>query len=136
MTSSGRWSDELFRTTAVRPRPPRRAIQRGLLACAAGAALLCGAGAAYGGPCTAQIARLVRQIKHTPPGPQTGPTFPQTLGAQLHKQPTPRDVAHAEHAAKSDVEFAIDDAKKADAEGNADACNAALTRARQLYGID
>lgn len=136
MTSSGRWGHELFRTTAVRPRPTRRAVKRGLFACAASAALLCGAGAAYAGPCKAQIRQLQQQIKHTPPGPRTGPTFPQTLGAQLHKQPTPRDVAHAEHAAKSDVEFAIDDAKKADAEGNAGACNAALSRARRLYGID
>ncbi len=126
MSSPGRWSGKFSND----------AIARGLFICTAGAALLAGPGIAHSGPCTAQIAALEQQIKVAPPGPQTGPTGPQTLGAQLHYQPTPRDVAHAEHAANKDADAALERARKADAAGNAAGCNAALTEAKRLYDIN
>ena len=136
MTSSGRCSDGFFRTTALHRHPIGWAAHGGRLMCTIGAALLCAAGVAYGGPCTAQIAQLEQQINKMPHGPQAGPTWSQTLGAQLHNQPTPRDVEHAQSVAHEGAEAAFNAAKKADAEGNADECNAALTKARRLYGID
>ena len=126
MSSAERWSGKFFKDTVL----------RGLFICTAGTALLAGPGVAHSGPCTAQIAALEQQIKVAPPGPQTGPTGPQTLGAQLHYQPTPRDVAHAEHAANKDADAALERARKADAAGNAAGCNAALTEAKRLYDID
>jgi hypothetical protein len=101
----------------------------------AGAALLGTAGIAQSGPCTAQIAQLEQKINATPPGPQSGPTGPQTLGAQLHYQPTPADVAHAERVANRDGEAAMAQARKADAAGDAAGCKAALIEAKRLYDI-
>jgi hypothetical protein len=133
MNSSDLWISELFRVIILRSSPMRRIVSSGVIACTA---LLFGAGLAHSGPCTAQIAAVEQQIKSTPPGPQSGPTFPQTLGAQLHQQPTPLDVEHAERVANKDGEAALNAAKKADAEGDAAVCNANLARAKHLYDID
>jgi len=113
-----------------------RWILQGLFIGTASAALLAGGGVARSGPCTEQIAALEQQIEVTPPGPNSGPTFSQTLGAQLHRQPTPGDVEHAERVANKDAAAALKRARKADAAGDAAACNAALERARRLYDIN
>jgi hypothetical protein len=97
--------------------------------------VLAGASAAQSGPCAEQIAQLERQIANIAPGPQAGPTGPQGVGAQLHRQPTPGSVAQAERVANTDADDALARAKKADAEGNAAECNAALRRAQELYGF-
>jgi hypothetical protein len=57
------------------------------------------------------------------------------VGAQLHRQPTPGSVAQAERVANTDADDALARAKKADAEGNAAECDAAVRRAQELYGI-
>lgn len=101
----------------------------------AAAGLLAGSGAAFSGPCTDQIAALEQQIKALPAGPKTGPTFSQSLGAQLHQQPTPEDVAHAQKAGRKEADAALKAARKADDAGNASACGAALEEARRLYDI-
>ena len=111
-------------------------IGRGLLICSASVGLLASPGIAHSGPCTAQIAAVEQQISALPPGPKSGPTFSQTIGAQLHHQPTPRDVEHAERVANKDGEAALARARKADAKGDAARCNAALTQAKRLYDID
>lgn len=98
-------------------------------------ALICGGGGANSGPCTAQIAQLEQQIALTTPGPESGPTAPQSIGAQLHHQPTPGTVHRAEHVANADADAALARAKKADAIGNANLCNRWLEEARRLYGI-
>jgi hypothetical protein len=110
--------------------------QRTAMALALSAALSVTATAAGAGPCTTKIAQLERQISVAPPGPQTGPTGTQTVAAQLHHQPTPGTVEHAEHRANAEADKALDRARKADAENNADGCEQALREARHLYGID
>jgi phage gp46-like protein len=82
----------------------------------------------------ADIVLLERQIAATGPSSQRGPTGEQTVGAQLHHQPTPGSVQQAEHVANKDADEALARAKQADAAGNAD-CSAALKQARELYGI-
>jgi len=110
-------------------------FNNGRLICLVSTGLLCGAGVAYGGPCMDQIAQLEQQI-NAAPGPETGPTGTQTVGAQLHRQPTPSTVEHAEHAANSDANAALDRARKADADGNADECKEAIRMAKRIYGIE
>lgn len=97
--------------------------------------ICCVASEALGGPCTAQIAAFEQQMRQPPTNPNTGPTFPQTLGAQLHRQPTPQDVQHAETEAVDTVDAELAEARKADKAGNAQECNAALNRARNLDGV-
>lgn len=110
--------------------------RRGLFVCTAAAALLAGVEVAFSGPCTAQIAAVEQQVKSMPAGPTTGPTFSQTLGAQLHHQPTPEDVEHAQTTGRKEADAALKAAKEADAADNASACNAALEQAKRLYDID
>jgi uncharacterized iron-regulated membrane protein len=97
--------------------------------------MLAGIGGAVSGPCADQIAQLERQVAATAPGPQTGPSAPQSVGAQLHRQPTPGSVQSAEGVATRDADDALASAKQADAAGNGADCNAALEKARDLYGI-
>jgi hypothetical protein len=108
----------------------------GVLFGTAVAALLAGTGIAHSGPCTAQIAALEQQVRGSPPGPKSGPTFSQTLGAQLHHQPTPEDVEQAQRIGRKQAAAALEAARRADAAGNASACDAALTEAKRLYDIN
>jgi hypothetical protein len=110
----------------------RRAIARSFTTAAI---LICGIGAAYSGPCTADIGQLEHQIAGDIPGPNSGPTTTQSVGAQLHHQPTPGSVGAAAHVANKDGDAAIERAKKADAAGDAPGCNQALAEARRLYDI-
>ena len=111
----------------------RRAMVRGFTAAAI---LVCGIGAAQSGPCTADIGKLEHQIAGGDgPAPNSGPTSTQSVGAQLHHQPTPGSVGQAAHAANKDGDAAIERARKADAAGNAADCNQALVEARRLYDI-
>ena len=135
MSSPGRSISESFSVTALRRDALGPAGRGRLLIGAVAAALLCGTAAAHAGPCTAQIAQLEQQAKNTPPGPTSGPSFPQTLGAQRHYQPTPRDVEHAQAVANERADAALARAKQADAAGNAGECKAALAKARLLYGL-
>jgi hypothetical protein len=106
-----------------------------LLALTTSTALLCDQVVASGGPCTAQIAQLEQQVATSIPGPQSGPTDAQSVGAQLHHQPTTGSVALAEQAADEDGVAAIDHAKRADAAGDAASCNQSVAEARRVYAI-
>jgi hypothetical protein len=116
-------------------RRPGRLRTGSVVSLAASALVLASADAARGGPCTEDITLLERQIAAAVPGPESGPTGTQTVGAQLHHQPTPGSVERAEHVANKDADEALARAKQADNAGNAADCNAALKQARELYGI-
>jgi len=92
--------------------------------------------ASQAGPCTGQIAKLELLIRLAAAKPVSGPTAPQSVAAQLHHQPTPGTVEHAESVANADADAALDHARKANADGNAAACQDALALARRLYDLD
>jgi hypothetical protein len=104
------------------------------------AAWLAGTSVAQAGPCTSQIAATEHQINQaaavSPPGGAGTPSADQAIGAQLHHQPTPGAVENAEHKANALAEAALEQARQADARGDADACIEALREARRLYGLD
>jgi hypothetical protein len=140
MSDPGLWTSVFFSGSLPSHALRKRASRNYLLASATSIALFCVAGPAWSGPCTAQIAQLEQQIKlatvDPTAEPEVGPTAPQTVGAQLHHQPTPGSVRHAEHVANADADAALDRARKADAAGNADACHKAVGEASRLYGIE
>jgi hypothetical protein len=77
------------------------------------------------------------QLQVTPSPSGAGqPSAPQTVGAQLHRQPTPGSVESAQSNAIEDATGALGRARKADAAGDAIACAAAVGEAKRLYGID
>ncbi len=104
------------------------------------AAALIGAGApCYAGPCTAEIAQVEQKIRQAQATAQPGgagePSAPQSIGAQLHHQPTPDSVEIAARKAKGDAAAALDRARQADANGDDAACAKALGEARDIYGL-
>jgi type IV secretory pathway VirJ component len=103
-------------------------------------ALLAGATTCRAGPCTGQIALVEQQIAQAQANPSPSgagePSAAQSLGAQLHHQPTPGSVENAADKAKSDAAAALDRARKADAAGDADTCGKALNEAKQIYGLE
>jgi hypothetical protein len=59
------------------------------------------AAAAHAGPCATQISQVDQQIRMLATSPPRGagdPSAPQSVGAQLHHQPTPGSVQRAEPA--------------------------------------
>jgi hypothetical protein len=96
--------------------------------------------AAQAGPCSKQIAQVEQAIRQAQPrsGPGGGgePSAPQSIGAQLHHQPTPGSVQSAERMANADGDAALERARKADAAGDAPACTKALAEAKALYGVE
>ncbi len=90
---------------------------------------------AEGGPCATEIGTLEQKIAKAASNPVNGPTAPQSLGAQLHHQPTPGSVERAEGTANADGRAALERARLADAEGDAAACAKALRQAEDIYGI-
>jgi hypothetical protein len=121
-----------FNTLSPSRRSAGRVAYVGLLITAIGAIELCGGRAAHSGPCTAQIAQLKQQILAAP-SPENGPTGPQTLGAQLHYQPTPADVQSAERRATANADASLQRARQADAAGDAVACAQAYEAARHHW---
>jgi hypothetical protein len=81
-----------------------------------------------------QIAELEQRVSPVPTSPQNAPSAPQSVAAQLHRQPTPDTVQSATGRANADADAALDRARKADAKNDADGCNEALREARRLYG--
>jgi hypothetical protein len=130
-------SDRLLSAAFIASSSSRESIGRrtsfGWLIAATGATLLCCGDAAHSGPCTAQIAQLERQIQRVLADPDSGPTAPQTVEAQLHHQPTPVAVQNAETQGRADADAALQGAQKADIDGNAAACVIALDEAKHHW---
>jgi hypothetical protein len=103
------------------------------------AASLADAGSCYASPCTAHIAQVEQQIAQSQANPALQgagtPSAPQTLGAQLHHQPTPGSVQSGENVASADAAAALERARKADGAGDAAACAKAVNEAKEIYGI-
>lgn len=85
---------------------------------------------ALAGPCTDDIAAF-EQAMEVDPG--AGPSGTQSLGAQLHHQPTPASVSSAERQARTGFKDALARAKRFDALGDRDKCSAALEEAKLIY---
>jgi hypothetical protein len=133
MSNPGHLIHATFDMPSLLRKSARRAAYVGLLIATIGATALCGDVAAYSGPCTVQIAQLERQIRLAAPSLENGPTGPQTLGAQLHYQPTPADVESAERRATAHADAALQRARQADADGDAVACAQAYEAARHHW---
>jgi hypothetical protein len=95
-------------------------------------ALIGSGAAAQAGPCTAQIADVERYIKRAMAA-DAGPFGQQSVGAQLHRQPTPRSVEGAQSNARAAAQAALKRAREADARGDVAACEKALDEVKQLY---
>ncbi len=95
---------------------------------------------AQAGPCANQISQVEQAINkaqmRSAPGGAGEPSAQQSVGAQLHHQPTPGSVQSAERMAIADGDAALERARKADASGDAAACTRALAEAKAIYGVE
>ena len=82
------------------------------------------------GPCTEQIAQLERIMLQS----TALPTAQQTVGSQLHRQPTPQTVESASSKAKAELNALLGQAKTLDGEDNASACMNIVSRIRTMLG--
>ena len=88
---------------------------------------------ARAGPCSGEIAKIEDAMRE--PGPNIGPTNPQSIGAQLHRQPTPSSVARAEKRADSRYIEAMARARALDSEGDPH-CMSVVTEIEDLIGMN
>jgi hypothetical protein len=88
---------------------------------------------AQAGPCSGAIAQFEQAVRSSARTVHAEPTAPQSIGAQLHHQPTPESVGHAEGMAQAALEQALSRAKTLDAEGNEAECMQALSHAKLMF---
>ena len=99
--------------------------------------LLLGSGTilARAGPCGEEIERLETVSRGSASNPDIGPTARQTLGAQLHYEPTPDSVARAEQGAEARVDAVLARARAFDQEGSHSECMSAVEEAKLLLDL-
>src|SRR5262249_8940975 len=71
-------------------------VMRALIA---GAVLGLSFAAAHAGPCSDEIAQFEQAVRQSAGNPNAGPMAPQSIGAQLDRQPTPGSVKRAQERA-------------------------------------
>jgi hypothetical protein len=92
-------------------------------------------GSAHAGPCSAQIAQFERAVRQSVGNPNAGPFAPQSIGAQIDRQPTPRSIKRAQERAQASFAAALARAKRLDARGNRAGCTRALSAAKDMYNL-
>jgi hypothetical protein len=90
---------------------------------------------AHAGPCSAEIARFELAVRQSAGKPDVGPFAPQSIGAQIDRQPTPASIKRAEKRAQAIFAATLARAKRLDARGNRAGCTRALTAAKDMYNL-
>jgi hypothetical protein len=88
---------------------------------------------AYSGPCTNEIGQFENAVRQSANNPNAGPTLPQSVNAQLDRQPTPGALKRAEKQAQGRFEKALARAKRLDMRGDLAGCTRALADAKNMY---
>jgi hypothetical protein len=97
------------------------------------AAAWAGIAPAHAGPCTSDIAQFEQAVRASAGNPNAGPLAPQTIGAQVDRQPTPASIKRAQQRAQAAFEAVLRRAKRLDARGNRAGCTQALAQAKGMY---
>ena len=113
----------------------RRAISRLSATLLVAAALGLSVAAAHAGPCSSRIAQFEQAVRQSAGNPNAGPMAPQSIGAQLDRQPTPASVRRAEEQAKAAFAATLARAKRLDKQGNRVGCTRALAAAKRMYNL-
>jgi hypothetical protein len=88
---------------------------------------------AHAGPCTIEIAQFEKAVRDSAGNPFAGLTAPQTIGAQIDRQPTPESIKQAQTRLRSQFAATMARAKRLDARGDRAGCTSALNAARRMY---
>jgi hypothetical protein len=109
----------------------RRATATWVVAAALGLSIA----AAHAGPCTSKIAQFEKAVRRSAGNPNAGPMAPQSISAQLGRQPTPASIKRAEQQAQATFAATLARAKRLDAQGNRAGCMRALAAAKRMYNL-
>lgn len=101
----------------------------------AAAVLGLGPATAHAGPCSNDIAAFENAARESARNVDAGPMARQTVGSQLHHQPTPGSVAEAQARADQAFDSVLARAKSLDQQ-NDPACAKALDEAKATYESD
>ena len=99
------------------------------------AAVCLGFAPANAGPCTTAIAQFEQAVRQSANNPDAGPMAPQSIRAQLDRQPTPASVKRVEERAQVSFDAAMVRAKRLDARGDRVGCTRALAAAKRMYNL-
>ena len=88
---------------------------------------------AQAGPCSEDIAQFEAAIRQSAGNPNAGLTAPQSIGAQLNRQPTPVSLKQAQERLQSKFSATMARAKRLDAKGDLAGCTRALSEAKRMY---
>jgi hypothetical protein len=90
-------------------------------------------GPVQAGPCSAAIKQFELAVSESAGNPNAGLTAPQSIGAQLDRQPTVGSVKRAEARLKSKFSANLARAKRLDAQNDGSGCTRALNAAKRMY---
>ena len=97
-------------------------------------ALLClDVSVANAGPCSADIAQFEKAIRDSAGNPYAGLMAPQSVAAQIDRQPTPESVKQTQARLRSQFAATMARAKRLNAKGDRAGCTSALNAARRMY---
>jgi hypothetical protein len=88
---------------------------------------------AQAGPCSADIAQFETAIRQSAGNPYAGLQAPQSVAAQLDRQPTPESLKQAQDRLRSQFAATMARAKRLDAKGDRPGCASALAAAKRMY---
>lgn len=106
------------------------------LVCAApiaGIVLVLSGASAGAASCASDIAQFEDVVRHSENIGAFGPTAPQSIDAQLGRQPTAASVMRAERQAQTEFNATLARAEKLAAQGNAAECMRALREAKLMF---
>src|SRR5580692_8092531 len=86
---------------------------------------------AQAGPCSEDIAQFETAIRQSAGNPNAGLTAPQSVGAQLDRQPTPASLKQAQKRLQAKFSAAMARARRLNARGDRAGCSGALNLAKQ-----
>jgi hypothetical protein len=88
---------------------------------------------ARAGPCSADIAQFEQAIRDSAGNPFAGLTAPQSVAAQIDRQPTPESLKREQASLKAKFSALMARAKRLDAVGDREGCGSALSQAKRMY---
>jgi hypothetical protein len=119
----------------LHPRLWEHFMDRRIAAALCVAALGLGISSAHAGPCSTKIAQFELAVRQSAANPNAGPFGPQSIEAQIDRQPTPSSVKRAQQRAQANFAAALARAKRLDARGNGAGCTRALAVAKDMYSL-
>ena len=124
------WSWLNFERRGARGRMSKFQTATGLIVCT----LFClNVSVAQAGPCSADIVQFEKAIRDSMGNPNAGLTAPQSVGAQIDRQPTPESIKKAQDRLREKFSAIMARAKRLDARGNRSGCTSALSAAKRMY---